>query len=373
MKVVFVNTRYKPQAQAGPAFFVEYLAEQLVRENDGTAVVCQNLDGYEGIDEINGVLIYRLSPALTPNETAQRLLDVMAAECPDVIHTNMLKGFDETIMGPIAREVGAKLVHTLHEYRIICVNGTLFDNGRPCEELCPQCQGGVPHIERFVQEIDAVTSVSRYTLDRHLREGFFTDTPVKRIIFNPYVAVSGCEANPGGEGNTLRMGFLGRVCVDKGIEVLFRELAALPSELKYTLDIGGSYDQEQTEQLTRDFPGVPARFLGFVPQEQLLTKIDLLLVPSIFLEPLGRVVLEAYAYGVPVIATRLGGTPEIVDDGETGLIFDPLQSGDLKSKIVELASDRDRIAEMGKKALARSSDFLPKRILAEFREVYTQV
>jgi glycosyltransferase involved in cell wall biosynthesis len=107
-----------------------------------------------------------------------------------------------------------------------------------------------------------------------------------------------------------------------------------------------------------------------VSPDRLLAEIDVLVVPSIWHEPLGRVVLEAYAFGVPVIATCLGGTPEIVDDGETGLLFDPRVPGELAHTIGMLAADPSRTTAMGEKALGRSADFTPQRILAEHREVY---
>lgn len=371
MKVLFINSHYKPQAQAGPAFFVEYLAEQLAKEWDTPVILCRNLEDRVVQEQVGGAMVYRFPSSLPLEQTGMAVRRVLMAEWPDVVHTNMMKTIDIGAVGPLVKSMGARLVHTVHEYRFICREGTLFDNGRICEERCPRCSELRPQAREFILHLDAVVGVSRCTLDRHLREGVLTDVPLKSVIHNPFAVDETKLTKTEGEKGILRLGFLGRVCLDKGIEVIFRECASLPPEVRYTLDIAGSWAPDLEEELARKYPGVPARSLGFVPQEHLFGNIDVLLMPSIWLDPNPRVSMEAFAFGVPVIATCLGGTPEVVDDGETGLIVDPLKPGDLKSKIMELAGDPERVAEMGRKALAKSAEFLPERILAQYREVYS--
>jgi glycosyltransferase involved in cell wall biosynthesis len=297
---------------------------------------------------------------------------IARSERPDVIHTNMLTGFNPAAIGPCAKSLGARLVHSVREYMFIARCGTLFDKeeGRLCDEICPACRYTNPVHGPLIQHLDAVVGVSHFTLNRHLREGMFTHVPVKRVIRNAFAAEPGGKLEHAGPKDVLRLGFLGRVRPVKGIEVLFRECSALPTAVRYAIDIAGSCAPDDQERLTRDHPDVPARFLGFVPQEKLLAGIDILVVPSIWHDPLPRVVMEAYAFGVPVLATRLGGAPEMVDEGETGLLFDPLRPGDLRSKIEELAADPARIKAMGAKALEKSAEYAPERILAKFREVY---
>lgn len=371
MKVLFINSRYAPQAEAGPAFFVQYLAEQLAREGDQAVVLCTNTEDYESIDEVNGVLVYRVPQSLPVEKTGERMLNVVMAEWPDVVHTNLIRGFHMLSVPTCARQVGARLVHTVHSYRFLCVEGTLFDNGKMCVEICQKCRDDRPVVAPFIEQLDAAVGVSRFSFEKHLSEGLFTDVPMQRVIYSPYARENDehVERSEGPEG-ILRIGFLGRVSPEKGLDALMADCAALPPEVRYTLDIAGTCDPEYQEQLKQDHPDVPARFLGFVPQGQLLGNIDLLAAPSVFDEPLGRVVLEAYAYGVPVLATRLGGMPEIVEDGKTGLLVDPLTPGDMKQMILKLAGDPERLNEMGKNALAKSAEFLPERILADYREVY---
>jgi glycosyltransferase involved in cell wall biosynthesis len=98
-------------------------------------------------------------------------------------------------------------------------------------------------------------------------------------------------------------------------------------------------------------------FLGWVPPAEmpgLLRKSDVLVVPSIWPEPLARVLLEGMISGLVVVATPTGGTPEIVSDGENGLLFTPGNSEDLAQKIARLADDpesRSRLARAGKQTI----------------------
>ena len=83
-------------------------------------------------------------------------------------------------------------------------------------------------------------------------------------------------------------------------------------------------------------------------------------MPSRFDEPFGLVALEAANHGLPVVAARRGGLPEIVVDGETGFLIDPENPADLAEKLGELASNRERASKMGENG--------QRRVLREFSE-----
>ena len=96
-------------------------------------------------------------------------------------------------------------------------------------------------------------------------------------------------------------------------------------------------------------------------------------MPSLWDEPLPRVVLEAYAYGVPVIGSNRGGISEIVESGSTGFIFDPMCAGALEKAIERFMSDPGLACRLGKNALLRSEEFTPERIVAKYLQVYEAV
>jgi glycosyltransferase involved in cell wall biosynthesis len=83
--------------------------------------------------------------------------------------------------------------------------------------------------------------------------------------------------------------------------------------------------------------------------EHLLGILDVLVLPSLN-EAVGRIILEAAAYGVPAIATRVGGVPEIVKDQETGILVPPQDAAEIAKALIELLTDREKRERLGQAA-----------------------
>jgi glycosyltransferase involved in cell wall biosynthesis len=112
------------------------------------------------------------------------------------------------------------------------------------------------------------------------------------------------------------------------------------------------------------------RFCGFVSDApDLLSQIDIFILPSLY-EGLGVAVLEAMAAGKPVIASRVGGLPELVADGETGLLVAPKNVEGLVEAIARLADDESLARAMGKKGAARAQANFSLEQMAAKNEAY---
>ncbi len=172
--------------------------------------------------------------------------------------------------------------------------------------------------------------------------------------------------------------FVGRLDPSqKGLEILVHSLAGMPSAAGFHLRIVGE-DWGGAAALRRAAAraGVEGRvtFVGPVSRSALLEEYasaDLLVLPSRF-EPFGIVLLEAMAAGLPVVASRVGGVPEVVVEGETGLLVDPGDTEALASAILRLVEDHALRARLGahgrERARSYSWDGLIPRILAVYRE-----
>jgi starch synthase len=166
--------------------------------------------------------------------------------------------------------------------------------------------------------------------------------------------------------------FVGRITRQKGVAHLLAAAEQLPPEAGLVLCAGAADTPAERQQVADAVEALRARRDGVVwieamlPREQLvplITGATVFVVPSVY-EPLGIVNLEAAACGTAVVASAVGGIPEVVDDGRTGLLvpYDPEDpaafEGGLAARISELLADPDRAAAMG--ALGR------ERVLAEF-------
>lgn len=159
-------------------------------------------------------------------------------------------------------------------------------------------------------------------------------------------------------------GFAGRLVPHKGLDTLlsaFREVAGRRPDLHLAV-IGGTPRDARRDVLgelrerARSW-GLAARIHlpGYLPGvEPMIADLDLLVVPSIFPDPCPRVVIEGLSLGVPVIASRIGGIPELVRDGVDGLLVPPRDEAALARALGELAGDAPRRAAMREAGLARA-------------------
>jgi glycosyltransferase involved in cell wall biosynthesis len=149
--------------------------------------------------------------------------------------------------------------------------------------------------------------------------------------------------------------YVGRLSPEKNLGVLGRISDQLPG-LRLAL-VG---DGPARAQLERRFARRPVQFLGFLRGEELaaaFASADLFVMPSTT-ETLGFVVLEAMSSGLPVVAARAGGIPDLVEDGENGLLFDPAEPVSAAKAVAELLAHPGRrldLAEQARRTALRSS------------------
>jgi glycosyltransferase involved in cell wall biosynthesis len=189
------------------------------------------------------------------------------------------------------------------------------------------------------------------------------------------IAAGGGEAAPYGE-STPRLLCIGRLIPIKGHLVLLRALAQARAQVPdVTLDVAGRGPLEPALKSYARELGLDdaVSFLGFVsPVQRAIEDVAVVVVPSVG-EGFGMVALEAMERARPVIASAVGGLPEIVADGETGLVVAPADAEALAEAIVALAGDLPRAVEMGAAARARAlEEFTPERCVVRVEELYAR-
>lgn len=378
MKIFLVSTLYSPHVIGGAERVVQDLAEAFVRHGKSVTVACLGTDDGVKYAELGGVRVhylplrnlywpYPVSRAAPIGKAAWHAMDtynVLMARAvgrlldeirPDVVNTHNLSGFSVSVWKAVGRR-GMPLVHTLHDHYLLCPYTSMFKDGRNCARRCVECRiYGGPRI-RMTRGVDGVIGVSRYILEKHLESGCFPGVRSGCIY-------SGCQqpapqgiAAARGSGPPLRVGFLGRVVPIKGVDRLIDAYSSLPVGVA-ELWIAGAGDPEYEASLKRRAAGRPdVRWLGFVEPRAVLPELDVLVVPSLVREAMGRVVLEALSFGLPVIGANRGGIPELIDE-TCGWIFDPDSDDDLKSILRGCLAQPARLRAMREAAHARSQRF----------------
>jgi len=191
-----------------------------------------------------------------------------------------------------------------------------------------------------------------------------------------HYGISSLGEAPPYDGDAPRLLCIGRLIPIKGHLVLLRALAQARARVPgVTLDVAGRGPLEPALKAYARELGIEdaVHFLGFVsPVQRAIEQAAIVVVPSLG-EGFGMVALEAMERARPVIVSAVGGLPEIVADGETGLVVAPADAEELAEAIVALAGDLPRAAETGRAARERAlSEFTPERCVERVEQLYAR-
>ncbi len=243
-----------------------------------------------------------------------------------------------------------------------------------------------PLVRRIIHRSDAVTVISRHTAAEVDR--LVPGTEVRTIPFGAAGAAARTHAATTPpqrrRGMPLEVLFVGRLVERKGVSILLEAAALLRDEIDLHVTIvgGGPLSEALREQSARLGLGDRVEFTGVVDEAELERRFsgaDLFVLPAVTdakgdVEGLGVVLIEALLHGVPVVASRSGGIPDIVRDGETGLLVPPGDAPALAAALVRLAGDPEFAAQLaadGRKHV--TEHFGWEHIIGELIDVYETV
>ncbi|GGH33405.1 glycosyl transferase [Alsobacter metallidurans] len=362
MRIALTTCTFAPNLEGGGAIAATALARELARRGHDVHVITLPLpDGMRELDE-PGLTVHRIAPhgpvapgapfpsalkklefhlrdSFDPGVMARvgALLDVIK---PDVVNSHAIPGLSGSLWLAAERR-GIPVVHYIHELWAICANAGMFrNNAGNCRSRCWECRVITAPRRLLSRRVDTLIALSAFGLTKMVGAGRFTKSHLavlpnafENVHFTP-------RPRPPGEG--LRLGFLGRIVPNKGLDVLARALVAadLP---QWRLLVAGSGDPAYVDEVLGMLPPGRVERLGWIDPGELFRRIDLLVVPSVWQEPMGRILYEAAMHGVPVLASRVGGMPEIVVEGATGWTVPGGDSAALAEQLRRLATHPEQL------------------------------
>ncbi|HSV36908.1 MAG TPA: glycosyltransferase family 4 protein [Ramlibacter sp.] len=386
MKPLFISSLYHPNIVGGAEKVARIVAEGMLQQGHQPVVVTTHEGPADQVSHVNGVKVHyiALKNLYWPHARQERsaaakafwhgidrynplmaraVARVLDAEKPDVVNTHNLTGFSCAVWKPVKLR-RLPLVHTLHDYSLMCPKTSMFKGGENCQGRCTTCALYTSPSKRMSQRVDHVVGVSGYVLDRHLAAGYFEAAGQAHVIHNGVPGHPSAAPGPERPGRPLRLGYVGQLTPTKGIRELIGQMGGWQSGQCELLVAGKG--AAAYEALLRAEAPKNVRFLGFVDPDQVYSAIDVLVVPSLWQEPLGMTVLEAYMHGVPVIVSRRGGLPEIVDEGRTGTVYEPLSADGLRQAVDLFLTGQLIARKMRPFVLEKARDFHFDRMKAKY-------
>ena len=332
MKVLLLNTLYYPYSHGGAEKSVQTLAENLVLSGEEVQVITlgESTERYD----LNGVGIWSIKIKnrywpFSDNEKSredkffwhlkdvrntsyvQDLNKIIKGFEPDIIHTNNLSGFS-THVWAIAKKQNIKIVHTLRDYYLQCPSATKFKNNKICSNTCVDCYFLSIIKKKASQNVDCVVGISDFILKDHIKEGYFSNSH-KEVIYNGFeIEISENKQKDIIENKKIVFGFIGQINTSKGIEVLLESFNNLLEFENWSLVIAGRINDDYKNKLREICKSDRIKFLGFTNPEKFYNSIDVVIVPSAWNEPFGRVLIEAAIKGKVILGSETGGIPELL-------------------------------------------------------------
>ena len=346
MRFCMVTTFYPPYNFGGDGIFVHQLSNELAKRGHHVEIV-HCVDAYQVLSGVSPTMPYQdhpnvtvhglkssagfLSPLVTqqtgwPALKSFQLRSILDQPF-DVIHFHNIS----LVGGPKVLECGRAIkLYTLHEYWLVCPTHMLFKFGRQAcvEQSClactivhrrpPQLWRYTRMIEKAVKHVDAFIAPSRFSMEKHREMGL--QGPIVEL---PYFTSRWSQDEQIQKRMTRESPyflFVGRLKKIKGLQTI---VPVFRRYKKAQLLVAGTGDYEEVlRTMAAGSPNV--KFLGHQSGEQLRELYEqavATIVPSVWYEVFGIIILESFARRTPVIVSNMGGMPKVVDDSGGGFVF----------------------------------------------------
>jgi glycosyltransferase involved in cell wall biosynthesis len=396
LRILTINVLFPPIQVGGAEKAAKLLVDAFARSGDQVAVISLHPEGSEVVEENDGVRVYRLpmdnlywpfskNPKrgraekwrwhlrdIWNRKAAKRVGRILDIERPDVVHTHNLSGFSVSIWKEIKKR-NIRLVHTLHDYYMLCPRSNLFRDGKSCNQRCLSCQVLTAVSKSCSRLPDAVVSVSESVLVTHRSYGYFRKVPGS-VIHNIERSLERSGSSPGlghKADDNLVFGYIGKVSHAKGIAMLLEATRYLSRD-DWRLRIAGTGTDEIVGDLKRRFPDPRIEWLGFTDSDAFYASIDVTVVPSIWRDPLPYVVIESFAAGKAVICSSSGGLPELASLGKRVQTYPATDLPALVEALEQALSDRDMWRTGGFKTPASRTSFFEATVTGRYRDMYSK-
>lgn len=359
MKILMVTTYYYPNMIGGTEHSVKLLAEGLTDKGHDVYIIAADKRDKE-YEEINGVKVIRFDLKYKSESILWKLIRggfefrnymiypklnyIIKQIKPDVIHTNLLF-YLSPIIWKIAKYNNIKIVHTLRDYWGICPKCTLLKSDNSlCEKQKLLCKIHSMNYKDYSKNVDIVTAPSQFTLQTYKSNKLYLNAKdivvYNAIDFDLNYQKQIINMRNKKKSKYIIFLFIGTLDEYKGIKILINSFLQIKNNnIRLKICGDGKMKEFVEKSVIRD---KRIEYLGRVhnkEKDNVFKESDVMIVPSIWYEPFGRVVIEAYKYGLPVIGSSIGGIDELLDR-EVSIAVKPNNEMELKNAILKFCDKK---------------------------------
>jgi glycosyltransferase involved in cell wall biosynthesis len=407
VKIALVSYLFEVEYGGGAALVVRTLAEGLIDRGFEVVVITTHAKRQLSVERAGNLIIYRFFPKnlywvgekdrqpswkkvfwqlidIWNPFVLQKVRRILAHEQPDIVHVHKLRGLSPAVWAAAKSAGVGPIIQTCHDYELMSPEGTLSGQvGRWANQNAWGIRLYQTLRAKFAASLTAATTPSRYLLDTLTGRGFFTSIP-KYVVPNSHGLTgqqlaelrTGIETKQNAPKTVTNLLYLGRLEATKGIELLC-EAFSLSAGHYPTLRLNIAGWGTLADSLQQKYGTHPQiTFHGPVfnqKKSDLLAASDALIVPSQWPEVFGIVIAEAYAHGVPVIASNIGGIPELVEHQKTGFLVPPGDIEALSHTLNNIAQNPDLLHRMIPACLEAGRRYTVEAVNNEYLTVYKTV
>ncbi|WP_072620619.1 glycosyltransferase [Spirulina major] len=333
--------------------------ENMLREMNHTVGVYKKHN-----DEIKNLSGFKISQkTIWSRQSYREIQQYITTHHPDLIHVQNFFPIISPSIYYAAQSLKIPIVQTLRNYRLLCPNGLFFRAGRVCEDCLhkPIPYPGIIHacyresrlattvtasmlvahraLKTWSKQVSIYITLTEFARQKFIEGGF----PPDKIVTKPNFVHPDPGVGSGAGGYAL---FVGRLSVEKGLDTLLTAWQQLQTPIPLKI-VGDGPLAEQVKAIAATNPAVEWLGRKAMPEvHHLMGEARFLVFPSQWYETFGRVAVEAFAKGTPVIAAKIGAIAELVTHNHTGFHFQPGDPQDLARVVQSVLQQPDKLAAM---------------------------
>ena len=393
MKICFISSLYPPFVIGGAEISVRRVAEGLVKKKHEVLVITTAPNRKSSIEEINSVKIFRINPLnLYPRYHHQNqpsilkpiwhgielwnpysyiaVKNILKREKPDVIHINEFKGLSLSVFSA-AKRLNLPLIFTAHDYSLICLRANLLNSfGMICTKPSRLCKL-YNKLQKFIvsNKPDLVTAPSQFVIDKLKEAGLFEDVETIKLPLGIELNDEKAEKSY----DVIDILYVGALSKHKGAHILMNAFKGLESENIRLHIVGKGVDKNGFKKIAESDQRII--FHGFVSDEELMQlyqKVNVVVVPSIWYDNSPMVIYESFKNGTPVIGSRIGGIPELVEDKYNGFLFEAGDVCELKEMLENPIKNPDELKRLEDGAFGSVKKYSMDMHIRKLEKIYLE-